>query len=192
MISSGTARIWSVCYQDDMIPAGIRETVRLMTDEQQVFAGNFTVRTRSDPIASRLKGNDMYFFEKNEAYKNRVFCIDEEGRSFTYGQTWEIGDTMVAKIPQRSLVLLLTANDVTSVSCYLALLRKRCPVILMGRRTDQALIDRMIDTYRPAFVIDEDGAREHGGSTDGKICSNLGLLLSTSGSTGAQKLVRLS
>ena len=45
----------------------------------------------------------MYFFEKNESYKNHIFCIDENGRTYTYGQVWEIGDTALAKIPRRSL-----------------------------------------------------------------------------------------
>ena len=69
----------------------------------------------------------MYFFEKNENYKNRVFCIDESGTSYTYSQIWEIGDTLTAKMPPRSLVLLLVVNDVRSVACYLSLLRRRCP-----------------------------------------------------------------
>lgn len=134
----------------------------------------------------------MYFFEKNETYKDRIFCIEEEGQVYTYQQVWEMGDDLTAQIPARSLVLLLTANDVSSVSCYLALLRRRCPVILMGRRSDPAALQRMIDTYQPAFVINgtevtETEVREHG-----SIYPDLGLLLSTSGSTGAQKLVRLS
>ena len=135
----------------------------------------------------------MYFFEKNENYKNRVFCIDESGTSYTYSQIWEIGDTLTATMPPRSLVLLLVVNDVRSVACYLSLLRRRCPVILMGRNTDPALIERMRDTYQPDFLVDATEVkdlREHGASTG--IYKDLGLLLSTSGSTGAQKLVRLS
>ncbi len=133
----------------------------------------------------------MYFFEKNEQFKNRVFCIDETGATYTYRQVWEIGDTIIAKIPERSLVLLMTANDVASVSAYLALLRRRCPVILMGRHTEPELTQRMQETYRPAFVIDGEHVTECGKS-EGSIASELALLLSTSGSTGAQKLVRLS
>ena len=133
----------------------------------------------------------MYFFEKNESYKNHIFCIDENGRTYTYGQVWEIGDTALAKIPRRSLCLLLAGNDVASVGSYLALLRKRCPVILMGRTTEPELIERMKETYRPAFVLDENGVKPFS-EEPVKIHPDLGLLLSTSGSTGAQKLVRLS
>lgn len=150
----------------------------------------------------------MYFFEKNESYKNRVHCIDDTGASYTYGQIWEIGDTAVSRIPRRSLVLLLAGNNVRSVSTYLALLRKSCPVILMGQHTDPVLIERMAGTYRPDYIAGEDGIREYAPQSDGggadrqplhgagtgdtTIFRDLGLLLSTSGSTGAQKLVRLS
>ena len=136
----------------------------------------------------------MYFFEKNESFKNRIFCIDEGGASYTYSQVWEIGDTMTAKMPARSLVLLLVANDVKSVACYLSLLRRRCPVILMGRNTDPELVDRMQRTYQPDFLVSggdvQDLRKKEGAPAE--IFRDLGLLLSTSGSTGAQKLVRLS
>lgn len=133
----------------------------------------------------------MYFFDKNEAYKNRIFLIDESGTAYTYGQVWQIGDTITAKIPRRSLCLLLVGNDVSSVSSYFALLRKACPVILMGKNTEESLIRRMKQTYRPAFVI-AGGTSEDQKGAPAELYSNLGLLLSTSGSTGAQKLVRLS
>ncbi len=138
----------------------------------------------------------MYFFDRNEAFRDNVFCIDEKGERYTYEQVWQMGDGLIAPVPSRSLVLLLAVNDARSVSTYLALLRKRCPVILMGGHTDPAIAERMIQTYRPGFVIkgqevteltEHQVLREHDA-----IHPDLGLLLSTSGSTGAQKLVRLS
>ena len=135
----------------------------------------------------------MYFFERNEEYQDRIFCIEESGASYTYRQVWEIGDTIISRIPRRSLVLLQAGNDVNSVSAYLALLRKRCPVILMGKHGDQQHVEGMIRTYRPHFII-SDGKVSTGAEPDapGSIRGDLALLLSTSGSTGAQKLVRLS
>lgn len=135
----------------------------------------------------------MYFFERNEAYRDRVFCMEEGGASYTYRQVWEIGDTMISRIPRRSLVLLQAGNDVSSVSAYFALLRKRCPVILMGKHGDQQHVDGIIATYRPDFIISGGKVSEAAdASAPGSIHGDLALLLSTSGSTGAQKLVRLS
>lgn len=118
----------------------------------------------------------MYFFEKNEKYSDRILCIDDERREYTYRQVWDMGDKLTADIETKQVVLLPCGNDVKSLSTYLALLRKRCPVILMSKDTDQSIIDSMRAAYE--------------GATD--IHPDLGLLLSTSGSTGAQKLVRLS
>ena len=40
----------------------------------------------------------MYFFDKNEQFKSRVFCIAETGATYTYRQVWEIGDTIIATV----------------------------------------------------------------------------------------------
>ena len=31
----------------------------------------------------------MYFFEKNEAFRNHIICIHDNGEEFTYGQLWD-------------------------------------------------------------------------------------------------------
>jgi len=94
----------------------------------------------------------------------------------------EIGD-------QRSLVLLETRNDLTTLTCYLAALANRHVVLPVAAGHDHAT---MMQTYQPAVVIDSDGVRHrHRGRTD-QLHDDLALLLSTSGSTGSPKLVRLS
>lgn len=132
----------------------------------------------------------MYFFEKNEKFQNNIMCIDEERNAHSYEEIWTKGDELIKGIPGESLVLLQCSNDVDSLSAYLALLRKRCPVILMGRDLDASLLDAIVSKYRPEFTL---------GNTQNKrlyeheeINPMLGLLLSTSGSTGTQKLVRLT
>ena len=104
--------------------------------------------------------------------------IDDRAAEYTYEQVWDMGDELTAGYQERELVLLQCSNDVESVAAYLALLRKKCPVILLGKDMEPALAEAMRQTYRPG--------------TDGEINPELALLLSTSGSTGAQKLVRLS
>ncbi len=133
----------------------------------------------------------MYFFDKNEAFKNNIICIHDNGEEFTYGQLWDKGDELTAAISERSLVLLLAGNDPQSLCAYLALLRKRCPVILMGSKSDAAHIDGMLNTYKPNYIV-ENGEAKLFCEEPVEMDPELGLLLSTSGSTGAQKLVRLS
>ena len=94
----------------------------------------------------------------------------------------EIGD-------QRSLVLLQTRNDLPTLTRYLGALAANHVVLPAPAGRDHAM---MLQTYQPAIVIDADGVHHrHRGGTQG-LHDDLALLLSTSGSTGSPKLVRLS
>ena len=116
----------------------------------------------------------MYFFERNEEYKDRIICIDDNGREYTYEQIWEMGDELTKD--SRGVVMLECSNDVESLARYLALLRRRCPVLLIGKSLDDDVKKAFRDTYEGDYEVNPE----------------LGLLLSTSGSTGDRKLVRLS
>ncbi len=78
----------------------------------------------------------------------------------------------------RRLVLLEAANDVSTVVTFLAALSSRHPVLVVAADDTQRQAD-IVRTYRP----DSAGHDLH---------PDLAVLLSTSGSTGSPKLVRLS
>ncbi|MCQ2545591.1 MAG: AMP-binding protein [Clostridia bacterium] len=120
------------------------------------------------------------FFDRNEQFKNNTACICDDGSVYTYEQLWNLGDELIGKSDGRKLVLLQVSNDVESLAAYLAHLRAGNPVILMSRDADSSIVEGMKDTYH----LSDDSAEN--------IYPDLALLLSTSGSTGAQKLVRLS
>lgn len=88
----------------------------------------------------------------------------------------------------RRLVLLECRNDVETVVTYLAALEGYHPVLLASPDCPR---DELLATYRPGIVgmgdrIDITDERDH------NLHPDLALLLSTSGSTGSPKLVRLS
>ena len=116
----------------------------------------------------------MYFFERNENYIDRICCVDDEGREYTYGQIWDLGDELTADAA--GVVMLECSNDAESLARYLALLRKGCPVILISKSLDEDAKAALRDTYVGVYETNPE----------------LGLLLSTSGSTGDRKLVRLT
>nr|WP_294694347.1 AMP-binding protein [uncultured Friedmanniella sp.] len=91
----------------------------------------------------------------------------------------------------RRLVLLHGHNTVESVVTYLAALRGRHPVILVdaGRSDSLAELQRRFD---PDVVIGRQGWQERRLVSRHVLHPDLRLLLSTSGSTGSPKLVRLS
>jgi long-subunit acyl-CoA synthetase (AMP-forming) len=90
----------------------------------------------------------------------------------------------------RRLVLLAARNDVDSLVAYLAALAGGHPILLVpGDRPMSGLVD----AYDPDVVVGADGRlveRRPGSRHD--LHPDLALLLSTSGSTGSPKLVRLS
>ena len=93
---------------------------------------------------------------------------------------------------QRRLLLLQGANELEFVVTYLAARAGRHPVILTGPEASGPLIDR----YRPDVVVStapgEVAIEQRRRAPIHELHPDLALLMSTSGSTGAPKLVRLS
>lgn len=89
---------------------------------------------------------------------------------------------------RRQLVLIETRNDVTALIRYLGALAGRHVVLPVPAGRDHANI---VATYRPDVVIDGTGVDVRSVAAHA-LHDDLALLLSTSGSTGSPKLVRLS
>ncbi len=92
----------------------------------------------------------------------------------------------------RRLVLLECRNTVETVVTYLAALRGRHPVLLVGADCPH---DEVLATYRPDVVAREADVELVHPELPGSVHDlnpELAVLLSTSGSTGSPKLVRLS
>ncbi len=128
------------------------------------------------------------FVDDLGAHGDRLALHPVEGAAISYREL----DRRVAEVadrlgPTRRLVLLAAANDVDSIVAYLAALRGRHPVLLAGRDRVEALAA----VYDPDVVIDRGWHERRPGSAH-ELHPELALLLSTSGSTGSPKLVRLS
>jgi acyl-CoA synthetase (AMP-forming)/AMP-acid ligase II len=92
----------------------------------------------------------------------------------------------------RRLVLLAGANTVDALTAYLAALAGGHPVLLAPADRPEA-VDALIAGYDPDVVV-RDGGRidQRREASRHSLHPDLALLLSTSGSTGSAKLVRLS
>ena len=88
----------------------------------------------------------------------------------------------------RRLVLLETRNDITTLVHYLGALAAKHVVLPVDARRDHTAIE---EAYEPDIVID-DGGIHHRRHDERPMHEDLALLMSTSGSTGSPKLVRLS
>ncbi len=89
----------------------------------------------------------------------------------------------------RRVVLLESRNDLTTLEHYLAAMIGGHVVLPVPAGRDHTTIVR---TYEPDVVIDSSGIHHHHRGGRHRLHEDLALLLSTSGSTGSPKLVRLS
>lgn len=112
-----------------------------------------------------------------------VFSLDfdgialqcEEGRAVTYAELKELSDKAVEGLPPHTVKIVLGRNDVDTVATLVGCLNHGVVPLLLPATIDRGLLDALSRSY--------EGVRAH---------EDLALLLSTSGSTGSPKLVRIS
>lgn len=135
----------------------------------------------------------MGFWRALGAYGDSVALIGDDDRRWTYRELIEAADAAIPPGHQRHCAVLAMANRPDSIIAYLAALRAGWPVILINDG-DATAAKRMIEQFRPGRRW-EPGA----GFVATDVCvpvvdlhPDLAVLLSTSGTTGSTKLVRLS
>ncbi len=137
---------------------------------------------------SRLAPLGVPFVDDLELHADRPALL-WDGGSLTYADLADRVQDAVAELgTARRLVLLTAAPDVDTVVRYLACLAAGNPVLLTSAEAATA----MRAAYDPDVVITTDGILTIRDTTAHDLHPDLALLLSTSGSTGSPKLVRLS
>jgi len=136
--------------------------------------------------------------------------LNDAGQSLTYGEL-QVQITLISKlISKRRLVFLLGKNDFPSVHIYLACLEKDSVPLLLDPEISVIMLSNLVDLYRPTYIFiskeksnlfsfseilyesDDYFFLKNRFSDDSDLNPNLALLLTTSGSSGSPKLVRLS
>jgi len=134
---------------------------------------------RSVPFATDLAG-----------FGDRVACVTA-GEEITYRQLARRVDDAARRLgTTRRLVLIAGANTLDALVGYLAALAGGHPALLAPG--DPATIDSLITGYDPDVVLRGDLLTERRAGSAHDLNPDLALLLTTSGSTGSAKLVRLS
>ncbi len=94
--------------------------------------------------------------------------------------------------PSPGLVFLLCRNEASSIATLLGAIQAGHAVALLDPASASASFDRMTEAFRPDFIVDGEAVRAIPKSRTEPISGDLAVMLSTSGTTGSLKFVRLS
>lgn len=138
------------------------------------------------------------FFRGFESYGDRPAVRDDSGHEMSFRELADASDQVAEEYgPPQSVVAIESANSVESVVAYLGALRSDCVALLADATLGSNVREALYARFAVSVVVS--GAPGQGGrpsvrrrSESHKAHDGLALLLSTSGSTGSPKLVRLS
>lgn len=119
-------------------------------------------------------------------YINKIAIITDGGVQISYS---ELDAKTRINVP-RGLVFCLCNNTLSSLIGYLTCIQNGLPVVMLDGSKPKDVIDSLMQLYRPEYIWD--GELKETGLKGGPLNSELAVCLTTSGSTGSPKLVRLS
>lgn len=158
-----------------------------------------------------METGTKYFWHNLLIFSVNTALVDTAiDRSVTYAEL-EIESQNLSeriKLSAKGLIFLFTTNNLESVLSYIAILKSGNAVLLLDEKLNDEIRNGLIKNYKPDFIISSNGNIPENYSfsfkyeslniirrTENnaiKIFSELSVLLSTSGTTGSPKLVRLS
>jgi acyl-coenzyme A synthetase/AMP-(fatty) acid ligase len=151
----------------------------------------------------------MAFFESIERYQDAPALIDETGAVISYRQLITEADSLAGKIGRRCLVFVMCRNCPESVIGYVGFLRNSIVPVMVNDGIAPSLLQDLLEQYHPQYfylpaehslditgtvvhTMDAYSLLELTYDADYPLNADLGVLLTTSGSTGSPKLVRQS
>ena len=156
----------------------------------------------------------MELFARCDREPERLLAVTEEGKRYTLGDLNAAAERIAGAVGGHRLVFVLCENTPGTLLGYLGCLKSGEVPLLLDAHIAPELLRGLLETYRPAFVhVPGDLPAETGRVLEGfvpalevedsvllrrpggqgpELHPELALLLTTSGSTGSPKLVRLS
>ena len=143
-------------------------------------------------------------------FSKNIAVISANGKHYKYKELLEYTQEITKKLESRSLVFCLSQNSIGSLVGYLSFITNNVVPLMLDNSIDQELLDNLIVTYKPEYMwMPAKNTHSIKGSelvinfldySLVKLSSikgfllhdDIGLLLSTSGSTGSPKLVKLT
>lgn len=152
----------------------------------------------------------MTYYEDLDRYSGCQALITEQGQVIRYEDLLVLTDRIVARIKDRCLIFILCRNCFEAVAGYLGFLRIGAVSMLLDDDINDLFLNKLIENYKPEYIfmptekmnlntnyveIETFGSYslcKTNFDIDYLLNNDLALLLTTSGSTGSQKFVRLS
>lgn len=141
-------------------------------------------------------------------YKDNTALVDEFGISMTYGTLDTEANKLAEVIGHRGLVFSLCRNEIGSVLGYTAFINNGIVPVMVSSHLEENLLENLLSTYQPEYLwVPKDQIEQFAGMSleyeaynyallktgyeiKYPLYDELGLLITTSGSTGSPKLVR--
>jgi long-chain acyl-CoA synthetase len=155
----------------------------------------------------------MFWLYENSIESNIAIYDSLEARAFTYLDLKSSTEKLreIVTTSHKMLAMVFCDNSYRSVQVYLSLLKLGHAVVLLDSAMDVSLVQNLLQIYKPEIVWNPSRSTEQFSDFEvvalddfqwillrqknhckTKIHSDLAVLLSTSGTTGSPKLVRLS
>ena len=152
----------------------------------------------------------MIFNLKN--FANNTAVITDRGERLTYEELKIQSDKFAEAVKEKGLLICLCENRIGSLVGYVGCLEHQIPIVLLDGGKEASSIKNLVDIYQPEYLwLLEDRVEDYNGERvysygnylllrmhyakeieKPKTNSELALCLTTSGSTGSPKFVRLS
>ena len=150
---------------------------------------------------------EVNYFEK---YSDNIAFITSDGKEYKYGAIYSIIKSLNLRLESKSLLFCISQNNLSSLIGYFACLINKTVPLMLDVNLNDSLLKKLIKTYNPRYIW---LPNTHLNSINkGEIIFNifdyslvelatkntfflhpkLRLLLTTSGSTGSPKLVKLT
>ena len=152
----------------------------------------------------------MIFNLKN--FANNTAVITDRGERLTYEELKIQSDKFAEAVKEKGLLICLCENRIGSLVGYVGCLEHQIPIVLLDGGKEVSSIKKLVDIYQPEYLwLLEDRVEDYNGERvysygnylllrmhyakeieKPETNSELALCLTTSGSTGSPKFVRLS
>lgn len=133
----------------------------------------------------------------------KFVVVQSDGQKLCAPKINQICDDFFNKITKKSLVLLCCSNEIDDLIIYLTCTRKNIPIMLISEEVPNKILDEIIANFRPGYVVTNRQLKFYKSSElflktfyctsfDEVVHPDISLLMTTSGSTGTAKFVKLS